>query len=329
MMGCIYFCRLRPAYIHRFHLCSTTSLQHYSIVYLKMFLPNILFVAGILLDPTFIHMSAGQAQICTSSQIGQQGGLTGCVCRSFPGTGPCANRCPADAAGCGQQSPAGFYLKDCLADCTSDVNEDCEACGVWLSLVCQCLQTGNCPQSKPSGSFWVQVANALLTTNVAIDNIVTLQKSHAGLAPFGWEFGQTQYDPDTQWLAINPIHTITQDQIHMHICHKNTEMSKFLATTGSTAPGGISDYSSLAPISLPGTFQRDQKPTTIWCQASQAPNTRISGDEVSAAINKVLGMSVCNYNVAAAVIRDDNSYTWACVTGDRDDTEHRFLVNCP
>ena len=294
-----------------------------------MFLPKILLVAGILLDPTFIEKSAGQAPICTSSQIGQQGGLTGCTCRSFSGTGQCANRCPADPAGCGQQSPAGFYLKDCSADCTSDDNKDCEACGVWLSLVCQCLQTGSCPQSKPSGSFWVQLGRALVTTNVAIDNIVTLQKSHAGLAPFGWEFGQAQQsDPNTQGLAINPIHTITQDQIHMHICQKNTEMSKFLATP----PGGISSYSSLAPISLPGTFQRDKQQTTMWCQASQAPNTRISGDDVSAAINKVLlGMfgSVCNYNVAAAVIRDDNGYTWACVTADRDDTEHRFLVNCP
>ncbi|KAJ5768909.1 hypothetical protein N7520_003468 [Penicillium odoratum] len=294
-----------------------------------MFLPKILLVAGILLDPTFIEKSSGQAMICTSSQILQQGGPTGCTCRSFYGTGQCATRCDADPAGCGQKSPAGFYLDDCTTDCTADANKDCEACGIWLNSVCECLQNHNCPQSSSSGSFWVRIGSYLMTTNVAIDNIVSLQKSHASLAPFGWDFGQMQYDAGTQGLAINPIHTISQDQIHMHICHKNPAMSKFLATTGSTAVGGYSYYSSLVPISLPGTFQRDNQPTTIFCQASQTPNTPISGGEVSAAINMVLGMSVCNYNVAAAVISDDNDYTWACVTADRDDAEHRFLVGCP
>ncbi|KAJ5622905.1 hypothetical protein N7490_011510 [Penicillium lividum] len=295
-----------------------------------MFLPKILLVAAILLDPTFIEKSAGQATICTSSQIEQQGGLTGCTCRSFKGAGQCTTQCPADPAGCGKDSPTGIYLDSCTTDCTADANKDCEACGIWLNSVCYCLKTGNCRQSSSSGSFWVQIGSALLTTNVAIDNIVTLQKSHAGLAQIGWDFGQMYYDASTQGLAINPVHSITQDQIHMHVCNKNAAMSNFLATTGSTAQGGISYYSSLTPITLPGSFQRDKQPSTMWCQAFQHPVTHIGGDDVSAAINKVLAMSsVCNYNVAAAVISDDNDYTWACVTADRDDAEHRFLVGCP
>lgn len=112
----------------------------------------------------------------------------------------------------------------------------------------------------------------------------------------------------------------------MHICSINTDMRTFL--TGKSS-AGISTYSTLQPITLAKQFIQPTGPQTMWCLASQTKNTAISGKAIYGAINSVLQMpGICNYYVAAAVIRDGNGYTWGCVTADSGDAEHRFLSSC-
>jgi hypothetical protein len=173
---------------------------------------------------------------------------------------------------------------------------------------------------------WVKLAGKnLATPNQPIPNILALQ-NHQSLAMTGWDFGQQFSDPSAQGLAINPVRTISQDQVHMHICNFNPPMRDFLATLSSAS---ISTYQTLQKIPLSGTQFIRVNPDTMWCLASQTKNTPIDGTLVYNAINRVLNMpGICNYNVAAAVIRDKNDYTWGCVTADHGDAEHRFLVQC-
>lgn len=290
-----------------------------------MSLQRILFIGALFLYPSIIQKSAGQF-ICTSNDISREDVPT-CTCRAPSPGGFCPIQCQVGPSTCGQPL-SGVYLAKCDSDCTSPANMDCDSCGLWLSSLCTCLQNpGYCDWQHGKGvPGWVKLAGGYLAIpNQAIRNILALQNQPPSLATTGWDFGQQYSNPSADGLAINPVRSVTQDQVHMHICPFNTDMRNFL-TTKSTA--SIANYKTLQPIQLSQQFMHGN-PTTMWCLASQNKNTPISGGSVYDAINSVLQMkNVCNFNVAAAVVRDGNGYTWGCVTGDYGDTEHRFL-DCP
>ena len=291
-----------------------------------MIFQRILLVGVLFLYPSIIQKSDGQST-CTSGQIFRdEVAQSQCTCRVFYPHGSCSNRCPVGQTICSVVD-SGIYLADCNSDCTSVQNKDCDACGVWLSSLCLCEKfPSSCVWQHATGESWVQLARKnLATPNQPIHNILSLQ-THQSLAMTGWDFGQLKYDPTSQGLAINPVRTVTQDQVHMHICPFNSDMRTFL-TKMSTA--SISTYKTLTQIKLDPQFVQGNPPT-MWCFASQTKNNPIKGNLMYDAINSVLQMNnVCNYNVAAAVMRDSNGYTWGCVTGDdHGDSEHRFLKNC-
>ncbi|CAN6646580.1 hypothetical protein TRVA0_021S02344 [Trichomonascus vanleenenianus] len=280
-----------------------------------MFLKGMLLIIFISLYPNLLQTCTGQST-CTSLEIFQNN-TDSCVCRDFL-VGQCANRCQVTSPQCSSKL-SGIYLGNCISDCTSPHNKDCDSCGIWLSSLCTCLQHPTwCEHSASSGKVWIKLAGGnIATVNLPIPNILDLQNNHEELAKIGWDFGQRASKPISEALAINPARTITQDQIHMHICPINTNMQTFLS--GKTPP------SSLTAIQLPGQFQHLPGPTEMWCLASQTKDTPIDGSEVFEAIHSVLEMKgTCGYDVSAAVIRDTNGYTWACVTADSGDTEHRF-----
>lgn len=280
-----------------------------------MLLLNILLVARVLLDPAFTGESVGQTQsgnICTSNEIFERK-VSGCTCRDASVGGVCNSQCTVSSLGCPAEL-SGIYLSTC-SNCTSPNNKDCDACGVWLHSFCQCLKNG-CPKSASAGgNYWVQLESKdLATTSTSIDNIVLLQRNHPSLSAVGWTFGQTF----SAGLAINPARTVTQDQVHMHICSVNTNARNVLSALHRDK------FTSLTPVSV---SLPPLGPTTIYCLVSKAPKTAIPGDIISGAITQVLNMQgICDYDVGAAVIMDNSGYTWACVTADKGDTQHRFLA---
>lgn len=288
---------------------------------------RILLVTIISLCTNFIQVCASQStgqSICTSLEIFNDN-VASCTCRQFQ-TPACKNQCQISSSSTScPNTPSEIYLDNCASNCTSSTNSDCDACGIWLSGLCECLKppTTKCERSSQTGLFWVQLEDRhLATVNEPIPNIVDLQR-HSELARVAWDFGQKSSVSDltSEALAINPARTITQYQIHMHICPFNTDMREFLSQQ--------SRPSSLTPIPLPKRFQAQSGPKNMWCLASKMKHTPLSGTVVSGAINEVLQMkSICDYDVAAAVIKDKNDYIWACVTADSLDAEHKFMT-CP
>jgi hypothetical protein len=273
-----------------------------------MLLKRVFLVAVISLYPNFIQKSTGQLPACDSDAI-EKGMVTGCVCGG--GTDRCSTRCPAGKCAHKPIILSNTHLTNCGS--VPDIqNRDCRSSYIWFNLLCSCLQTGGCSTSSGTPHHWVKLSDKLITANTLIHDILELQL-HTSLRDQAWEYGQSLYNPTIQALAINSAHSITEAQIHMHICPLNAATRDFLSEL-SLSPTSLASYSKI----------RATKPfITVWCRASQTPNKAITG--VSEDISTVLDMvGVCDNYVGAAVVTDINGYTWSCVTADDSDTEHRF-----
>ncbi|CEN60908.1 hypothetical protein ASPCAL07579 [Aspergillus calidoustus] len=287
-----------------------------------MHLQRIIYGTLIVLVPYLTHDTI--AADCSSQDIETQS-VSSCTCGG--GDDVCMTQCDAT------QSASSFcpfttissqlHLDDCDGHCTSDKNRRCKSCWIWFNALCSCYQNSNCEKSSNTGSFfWIQLNRHLLTTNAPIPSILDLQTKHSALAPFGWEFGQTQKisDPASQALVINSAHSITENQIHMHTCPVNSEMLKRL-TELSTNPGPA-HFSNLVSVTLPGP----SGVLPVYCRTMQQKDTPVEGKQVSGDINEVM-QKECKYYVGAAVMRDSNGYTWDCITADSQSTEyHRFCA---
>lgn len=285
----------------------------------KMLLQSALVATLISLYPNFIQTATGQS-ICTSQQILQKD-LSNCDCRG--GQSQCNTQCSAGptATDCPAMVLSQLTLEDCPSHCVSKFNQYCDACWIWFYALCSCLKNGNCQKSAANSPFWVKLGKELATTDSPIPDILTLQGVHAMLAIFGWDFGQDQTlsppisDPNSEALVINSVHSITENQIHMHICPFNQNMRNFLSGLYQGSP---SFYG--VPRDIPSPYAGQK----MWCQASQTVGLPISGNAVSDEINFVLQQpGVCRYYVGAAVMRDKNGYTWGCVTADHLSTEYQ------
>ena len=288
---------------------------------------TISLVAIISLYLVLIQRIAGQSAgpsitptDCTSDQI-QNNDVAACLCHGSDNI--CNNPCPVTPSGLPvnkcltTQVDSQVKLQNCGSSCAGENNHDCFGCWIWFEAVCYCLKTSQCKKGNTHPHFWLQVNSQLASTNLLIPNILHLQNSHAVLAASAWDFGQTASDPSNQALAINSAHSITQNQIHMHICNANTDMQKSLADLyKGHSQNTPSFYNTLKDIPNPPSGER------MFCRASQNKLQPISGDSISKDINSVLMKSdICEYYVGAAVIRDDNDYSWVCVTADHLSTE--------
>lgn len=280
---------------------------------------TISLVAIISLYLVLIQRIAGLPD-CTSHQI-QQNDLSGCDC--YGNDHKCDNKCPAGPFDpkCPQQE-SQVFLQDCGAHCATEKNHHCQSCWIWFQAVCSCVKNGGCLQSSLKAPFWAKITHGLISTSVLIPNILDLQSSQHALSISGWDFGQQKAsDPKTQALVINSAHSITENQIHMHTCNTNAGMQQFLTDLYKGHPT-TAFYKTLKDI--PNPFAGEK----MFCRASQTPHQPILGDSISNDINSVIKMSgVCPFYVGAAVIRDQNGYTWVCVTADHLSTEyHRFCA---
>lgn len=300
----------------------------------RMLLQNILLVAVIAL----IQRSATQqapAPQCKSKDIQNFNGQK-LTCSCAGNTVQCSTQCPDTCGGTGK---SGIYLQKCNEDCASaaDSNIDCYSCWIWFGGLCSCLASFQCDISgtdKTKPPYWVRIKQDLTTTTDPIPDILELQK-HTNLREIGWDFGQRSYTPKKQALAINSRHSKTVDQIHMHICESNNLMSSFLSRLSTNC---ATPYATLQPVlfggagsvlvggSGPTLCDEHFAPYTMWCRASK---TAIAGKVIAADIDDVINNKgpKCPAYVGAAVVTDDNGYTWSCITTDHLDTEHRFCYN--
>lgn len=265
-----------------------------------------------------VRIGGQQQPDCTNQQILQNDLSGGCVCSG--GKDKCNVQCSVgpDVPNCPNGLLSQLTLDHCSLHCATESNHHCTGCWIWFEPLCKCLQSGGCPQSNPKPPFWVKVNSELATTNLPISDILDLQQNHQFLAKFGWDFGQQNgvSNPGTEALVINSVHSITEDQIHMHICPLNTGMKHFL---GNLYQGIPAAYSNLAEVQITGY--------KMFCRASQTAGQPIPGDTISADINSVIQQQQCKYFVGAAVIRDSNDFTWSCVTADHFSTEYgRFCA---
>ncbi|KAL5366528.1 hypothetical protein BJX96DRAFT_161117 [Aspergillus floccosus] len=256
---------------------------------------------------------------CSSHDV-ETNNVGQCTCSG--GGDTCNTQCDAgqSSSGCpGTVIQSQLFLDDCKGHCTSDTNHRCQSCWIWFNALCSCYKNGGCAQSSQTPPFWIQLNGNLLTTNEPIPSILELQQ-HPSLSRFGWDFGQTVTNPDSQALVINSAHSITENQIHMHTCPKNNDMVRAL-TALSTNPGPAA-FGTLTSIPLPGPAGVEP----VWCRVSQQKNTAVDGKTVSDDINQIMG-SRCKFYVGAAVVRDTNGYTWDCITADSKSTEYgRFCA---
>ncbi|RAH84599.1 hypothetical protein BO86DRAFT_441437 [Aspergillus japonicus CBS 114.51] len=288
---------------------------------------------SILLTTLIIEASAQagtKLPPCTNAQIrkGDKTSLAHCEC--FKGDQKCSTQCPVSSQPPGSPCPGNLltqlHLNDCTHHCRADTNHVCSSCGVWFHSLCTCLQTGTCVQQyaspAPGAAYWVKTPGGdLATVTVPVADILALEVEHPQLAEEGWDFGQSAKvsNPATQALVINSVHSITHNQIHMHLCPLNRDMQKLLSGL-VTLKTPLSQFKSRQPVRLTSQFGG----AFMYCQAAQGKNQPISGKVMSDNIKAVRNdKSLCDYEVGAAVLRDSNGITWGCVTADRLSTEYQ------
>ncbi|OJJ96313.1 hypothetical protein ASPACDRAFT_63758 [Aspergillus aculeatus ATCC 16872] len=269
---------------------------------------------------------------CTNAQILKSDKATLAHCECSKGDQKCSTQCPVSPAPVGSPCPPNLltqlHLNDCAHHCLADTNHVCSSCGVWFHSLCTCLQTGTCvqqyPNPAPGAAYWVKTPGGdLATVTVPVADILALEAEHPKLAEEGWDFGQSSAlavsNPATQALVINSVHSITHNQIHMHLCPLNRDMQRLL-TQLVTPKTPLSQFKSRQPVRLTPQFGGQ----LMYCQAAQSKNQPIPGRIMSENIKAVRDdKSLCDYEVGAAVMRDSNGITWGCVTADHLSTEYK------
>ncbi|KAH6893009.1 hypothetical protein B0T10DRAFT_604280 [Thelonectria olida] len=233
---------------------------------------------------------------CTTANITAMD-VEKCICKDKP-TGCLGGQCDV----CNPVLTSTKNTLSCGQGCHQS-EEDCEGCGLWFHTLCDCLKgTTPCVPSstikKGAQPVWVHLIGGptvepLITTTELIPGI--LEMSHRKRDE-GWYFAHTRWLPDHQALALNSVRVRKQEQVHIHMCHRNATTSREL--TGLDA----AQYPSLRPL------PHDEE---MWCLATSGTLNRFA-----TTVNDFLGShkKICPQRVGAGVIQDGNGNTWGCVT---------------
>lgn len=226
----------------------------------------------------FVFSKVSSQSICTSKEI-VDNDVRKCSCRDFTtpsSAAHCNEKCTVSGS-CGL-APRGFSLANCSGDCTYSSNSDCNACGIWLSTLCECLQSPvHCTESSPGcwGDSRVKPANS------QHPEPANEFKSRTPYLELWTEHCRPGYC--TTGLAIDPARTVTQNQVHTHICPVNSNMQSALAKLSCQS------YSSLNPVHLNGAFSMfaTGTPNEMWCQVAKSKTSNIAGGDVDKAISSL------------------------------------------
>ncbi|KAK9434902.1 uncharacterized protein G6M90_00g026360 [Metarhizium brunneum] len=241
----------------------------------------------------------GAAAYCNTSQLIHMDVIGTCDCSPEPKG--CSTPCP----GCGVTPTKN--IRNCNGGC-EDSESDCAACGIWFHTLCNCLQHPlNCQNSgtiqKYGAPVWV-----LLETPPGDHNLVTTTQFLPGIRQMNaghdeaWLFAQQKFDKTSEALAMNPVVVRTMEQVHIHVCPRNTTTASML--------GKITAFSSSKLVQL-----ADDK--EMYCLGiDHSVDVKGFAGLVADFINSP-PPNVCKDMVGAAIIEDDKSRRWACATTNR------------
>lgn len=250
----------------------------------------------VLLSASLLELGSA-TNYCTTRDLIHMD-VSSCTCR--PESTGCSSICQECS------SPVTKHIHNCTGGC-EDSESECTACGIWFHSLCECLQHPSCKTSgkieKNGKPVW-----ALLETPPQDDNLITTTEFLPGILQMGsthdeaWIFSQANYNPSSKALAINPVTVRTMEQVHVHVCNRNT------TTGGMLAKETIKSSSNL--VQLAGNKE-------LYCRwvAHGATVKGFSGDIANFLAN--LPKGVCRDMVGAAIIQDNNGRVWACATTNR------------
>lgn len=235
------------------------------------------------------------ASYCTTRDLIHMD-VTSCTCH--PQNTGCSSTCQE----C--NTPVTKHIHSCTGGC-QDSEAACTACGIWFHSLCDCLQhPASCTTSGKIERYGNPVW-ALLETAPHDDNLITTTEFLPGILQMGpthdeaWIFSQANYKPASQALAINPVKVRTMEQIHVHVCNRNTTTGKMLAKETMKSSSNL--------VQLAGNKE-------MYCRWVNHGATvkGLSADIANFLAN--LPPGVCRDMVGAAIIQDNNGRVWACAT---------------
>lgn len=222
---------------------------------------------------------------CTATDI-INGSIDNCTC--VEGTSSC-HTCPV----------VQYGLSVCDTVCNSG-NKQCSACDIYYgkSGICGCLQEKNCVfgktwNGKGKPPIWIlrQFSANLVSSTVLNTGVEQLDKMPD--KNYGWILGLQKMQKKTEALAMNSKHSRSRNQIHIHICSKNTNADKVLSYLDK------SQYSSFAKV-----------PNTGWyCKYANNGNS-VSSDS----IDYIKSSSIDINRAGIGVLTDSNGRLWNCIS---------------
>ncbi len=232
----------------------------------------------------------------------------------------CSQSCHPPAGG---SALSRAELNTCNVGCV-DANNECNACYIWLSSLCGCiqqLQQGKQTTCLPSASItsgkstppvWmVNSAHDLMVPTYQIPGILQLYKIPNYVS--GFNFGQhtvwTMYKKDGT-LSVNSVVGRTAEQLHVHLCkNPNSKVRGILDGLNHA------QYKSLAPIDL----KKVHSGWAMECRVASASGANIDqgGDIINhlQQLDKSQGHDNCaQYHVGSGYMVDTKGFAWSCVT---------------
>lgn len=224
---------------------------------------------------------------CTTGDI-SSGNIDNCICED--GTESC-HSCPVTQYG----------LKACDTVCNSQ-NQPCSACDIYYgrSGICGCLQEKNCIFGKTwngqgNPPIWILRPFSANLISSPVLNTGVEQLSYMPDKNDGWILGLNNMNKKSQALTLNSKHSRSRNQIHIHICSKNSNAEKTLTNLDQSL------YSSFNKIVVSGV--------TWYCKNANNGLT-ISSDVVS-----FLGTSAIDTDRAGVgVLTDSKGRLWNCIS---------------
>lgn len=197
-------------------------------------------------------------------------------------------------------------MTSCDRGC-EDRDWNCEGCGLWFHSLCDCLQQPTkCNTSSPIQSGTPPIWALLETTGTA-HNLITTTEHVPGILELsnapqrydaGWVFAQEHYNPQREALALNSFRARTHEQIHIHVCPRNSNLPGILS---KETPNFSNRFVPLL---------NDPQVHCITVLSST-----VLRNFATNIVSFLSTTSECPKLVGAGIIQDSQGvYTWGCVT---------------
>ncbi|KAJ5793747.1 hypothetical protein N7457_000346 [Penicillium paradoxum] len=287
-------------------------------------------------DGGLVSSAQGGPNLCTSDDIAKMD-VSGCTCPSTFPPNPkdlvCVGKstpCPINCSPSPPPSPVvpRSELSQCYSGCVN-ANSQCNGCYIWFSSLCRCIRSfqagsqtdciaspsiGTGPPLPNQSPSWVVLATGdLITTTQLIPGI--LQLGSAVDVDGGFRLGQNTLRNrsirDTGTLAMNSVSARSEDQIHIHICDKQS-----IPLRGIIDNLDPNKYKTTTSVDL-SNYPRPNAAMSCRVSPNKGEDVNVGRDIVTwlqQYTSQTTKDSCAQYDVGAGVITDKNGFSWACIT---------------